>query len=65
MTAGTLVAGGLILLAPPEAVEGLKLALRPIPMETIFRSEKVNELAFVLDLVMNDARALAPLFRDL
>ena len=51
-------------IAPSEAIEGLKLALRPIPLETIFRSEKVNQLSFTMQIVMNDARALAPLFRN-
>lgn len=63
MRAGNLVAGGLIWMAPAAAVEGLQLALRPIPFETFFRAENVNQLRFALQLAMNDARALEPLFR--
>lgn len=63
MRAGNLVAGGLIWMAPAAAIEGLQLALRPIPFETFFRSENVNQLRFALQLAMNDAKALEPLFR--
>lgn len=56
---GALVAGGLILLSPPGAIEGLQQALRPRPLQ----SDKVKDLNFALQMAMRDAQALAPLFR--
>lgn len=63
MRARNLVAGGLIWMAPAAAIEGLQLALRPVPFQTLFRSERVNQLGFAMQLATNDARALEPLFR--
>lgn len=63
MRAGNLVAGGLIWMAPAAAIEGLQLALRPVPLQTLFRSERVNGLSFAMQLATNDAKALEPLFR--
>lgn len=64
MRSGSLVAGGLIWLAPPEAVEGLQLALRPIQFGRALRSQKVDDLGFALEMAMNHARTVAPLFRS-
>jgi len=63
MRAGNLVAGGLIWMAPAAAIEGLQFALRPVPFQTLFRSERVNQLSFAMQLATNNARALEPLFR--
>ena len=58
LQSGFLVAGGLILLAPHAAVEGLQLAVRPRPLQ----SAKVKDMNFVLQTAMHRAEALAPLF---
>lgn len=63
MRSGNLMAGGLIWLAPPEAVEGLQLALRPIPFGRALRSQKVDDLGFAFEMAMNHARTVGPLFR--
>lgn len=58
--AGYLVAGGLILLAPRAAVEGLQLAVRPRPLQ----SKKVKDLHFVLQTAIHRAESMTPLFLD-
>ncbi|MFC0680325.1 hypothetical protein ACFFGH_21020 [Lysobacter korlensis] len=58
LRAGNLVSAGLVWLAPPGAVEGLHLALQRRPMQ----SNLIQDLRFVLQMVMRDAAALRPLF---
>lgn len=57
---GYLVAGCLAWMAPENAVEGMLLALRPRPMQ----SNKVKDLNFAAQLMMREAKSLAPLFTD-
>lgn len=56
--AGLLVAGGLLLVAPGNAVTGLRRAVRP----RLLQSHKIQDLNFAVERAVIEAQDLAPLF---